>query len=721
MSFLQDYLRGASSSAPLPPPPPLTSLPPLSSLSPPLLSSLSSHLISSPSLPSSSLSFLLSSASSLLSLPPPPPPFPSHLSLLLGSISLHSSSAYPLLISLFQKHLSLIASAPSFLPEALAGLGYALLRVPPRSHYFSQIVSFLFTVWRDSGIASLENGVMVFKLVDWLVSSFIGSGYVEKVSAFCYEITNLEKCGEKRYAEFAVVMACCGTLRALKVGSSRYKFELNPEMKESVEIAIGVFAEKAILGYEKDDVSLLIKCIALGLARCGQIGFNPNIVKSLCIALTNEVFPLKSLIQSSLQNSNGDALTKLKEHMEGMLFKEAGAVTGVLCNQYSVSDDPTKEFVESLMWDYSHELYSSLRSAILVHKGKSNNLLLSELERIAEAAFLMVVVIANEVSKSRLNPRPGVGDKPPVSVRMLVAFSCVEYLRRVRLPEYTDAVRRAVLTIQDDVALSSDFLDSMPSYYELTGKLDCEDMVEDLYHWSKDDVQTARVLFYLRVIPTFVSLIPSSLFAMKVASTMFLYMQYPNEKVARASHSVLVSFMSSSNQKDDEERLSLKEQLAFYYVQRAVEAYPGVTPFEGLASGVVALVRNLPAGSPGTFYCTYSLISKAKSLSDEATARSPNMWKFWEESSEPCKKVVDLLLRLLSLVDIQVLPYLLREVAGLVSQLPKDGQDALLGEMYVYVAESDDVTRKPVLVSWLQSLSYLSSQTVSNPVAISCL
>ncbi|KAJ1690393.1 hypothetical protein LUZ63_014548 [Rhynchospora breviuscula] len=719
MSFLlQDYLRGASSSAPLPPPPPLTSVPPLSSLSPPLLSSLSSHLISSPSLPSSSLSSLLSSVSSLSS---PPPPFPSHLSLLLGSISLHSSSAYPLLISLFQNHLTLIVSAPSFLPEALAGLGYALLRVPPRSHYFSQIVSFLFTIWRDSRIASLGNGLMVFKLVDWLVSSFIASGYVEKVTACCYEITNLEKCGEKRYAEFAVMMACCGTLRALKVGSSRYKFELNPEMKESIETTIGVFAEKAILGYEKDGVCLLIKCIALGLARCGQIGFNPNIVKSLCIALTNEVFPLKSLIQSSLQNSNGDVLTKLKEHMEGILFKEAGVVTGVLCNQYSVSDDPTKEFVETLMWDYSHELYSCLRSAILVHKGKSNNLLLSELERIAEAAFLMVVVIANEVSKSRLNPRPGVGAKPHVSVRMLVAFSCVEYLRRVRLPEYTDSVRRAVLTIQDDVALSSDFLDSMPSYDELTGKLDCEDMVEDLYHWSKDDVQTARVLFYLRVIPTFVSLIPSSLFAKKVASTMFLYMQHPNEKVARASHSVLVSFISSSNQKDEEERLSLKEQLAFYYVQRAVEAYPGVTPFEGLASGVVALVRNLPAGSPGTFYCTYSLVSKAKSLSVEATTRSPNMWKSWEESSEPCKKVVDLLLRLLSLVDIQVLPYLLREVAGLVSQLPKDGQDALLGEMYVYVAESDDVTRKPVLVSWLQSLSYLSSQPVSNPVAISCL
>jgi hypothetical protein len=312
---------------------------------------------------------------------------------------------------------------------------------------------------------------MIFKLVDWLVSSYLASGSVEKIRVFGSEITNLDKCSEKRYSEFAVVMACSGTLRALKIGSSRYMFEFDPKVKESVEIAIGVFAQNAVSGNGNGDISLLIKCIALGLVRCGQIGFNPYIVKSLCIALTNEVFPLKSLIQSSLQKSNGDVLTKLKEHMEGVLFKEAGAVTGLLCNQYSISDEPTKEFVETLIWDYSLELYSSLRFAILVHKGKSSNLAMNELERIAEAAFLMVVVIANEISKGKLNPKPEGGAKPAVSVRMLEAFSCIEYLRRVRLPEYTDPVRRAVLAIQNDAVLSSDFLGSMPSYDELTGKL----------------------------------------------------------------------------------------------------------------------------------------------------------------------------------------------------------------------------------------------------------
>ncbi|KAK8946144.1 hypothetical protein KSP40_PGU007905 [Platanthera guangdongensis] len=55
----------------------------------------------------------------------------------------------------------------------------------------------------------------------------------------------------------------------------------------------------------------------------------------------------------------------------------------------------------------------------------------------------------------------------------------------------------------------------------------------------------------------------------------------------------------------------------------------------------------------------------------------------------------------------QVFPYLLKRLAEFILQLPRDGKKAMLGELYVQVAESDDVTRKPLLVSWLHSLSYL--------------
>ncbi|KAK2989139.1 hypothetical protein RJ640_027213 [Escallonia rubra] len=64
---------------------------------------------------------------------------------------------------------------------------------------------------------------------------------------------------------------------------------------------------------------------------------------------------------------------------------------------------------------------------------------------------------------------------------------------------------------------------------------------------------------------------------------------------------MFVAFVSSGKDSNQEGRDSLKKQLVIYYIQRSLEGYPGVTPFDGMASGVAALVRHLPAGSPSIF------------------------------------------------------------------------------------------------------------------------
>lgn len=59
-----------------------------------------------------------------------------------------------------------------------------------------------------------------------------------------------------------------------------------------------------------------------------------------------------------------------------------------------------------------------------------------------------------------------------------------------------------------------------------------------------------------------------------------------------------------------------------------------------------------------------------------------------------------------------MLPNLLKLLAQLVVQLPKDGQKLVLNELHSQVSESEDVIRKPTLVSWLQTLSYFCSQSM---------
>uniref|UniRef100_A0A0E0JUW6 Uncharacterized protein n=1 Tax=Oryza punctata TaxID=4537 RepID=A0A0E0JUW6_ORYPU len=582
---------------------------------------------------------------------------------------------------------------------ALAGISCVLASADELQ--FRRIIGSLLRIC--GRIGSLSVGVRMLKLVEWLLLGFMESRKMRKVQVL-FEMISPESCQSQGYVMSPVVMVACGALRALRVASARYRLDFDPRLKEAPERTIRFAAEKAVLeGKHVDHKRLLLQCVALGLTQCGQVTPHESVLRGVCMALLEELLPLPDLLKVSVQCPDGNSAEiikyRVKQHLDSVLFKEAGPVTGILCNQYSFASDKAKTSVETYVWEYAQLLYCHLRAAVILHQGKQDDLI-TDIEKIAEAAFLMVVVFSAEVTKHRLNAKSLEGFQPDIAVKILVSFSCLEHLRRLRLPEYTEAVRRAVLVNQENAAVAALFIESIPSYVELTNVLTLDGT---RYVWHRDVVQTSRVLFYLRVIPTCIGLIPARMIQDQ-------YIQHSNEKVTRASHSVVVSFLSSGNDTDPDDRMALKEQLAFYYIKRTLEAYPGVTPFEGLASGVAALARHLPAGSPATLFCIHSLVVKAKDLCHTSKVQDKSLWRSWEGSTEPCKKILDLLLRLIFLVDIQSFPYLLKELAEFVSVLPKEGQDVLLDDMHAHVAESDDVTRKPVLVSWLQSLSYISSQ-----------
>jgi len=188
------------------------------------------------------------------------------------------------------------------------------------------------------------------------------------------------------------------------------------------------------------------------------------------MGLLKELLPLPDMLRLSVESAEGNAAevvkAKVNQHLDSILFKEAGPVTGILCNQYSYASDKAKKFVESCVWEYAQEIYCHLRAAVLLHWGKHDELI-TAIDKIAEASFLMVVVFAAEVTKHRLSAKSSEGFQPEVAAKILVAFSCVEHLRRLRLPEYTEAVRRAVLVSQENAAAITLFIESMPSYAEL--------------------------------------------------------------------------------------------------------------------------------------------------------------------------------------------------------------------------------------------------------------
>ncbi|KAK9276813.1 hypothetical protein L1049_006349 [Liquidambar formosana] len=631
-----------------------------------------------------------------------------------------------LLCRLLEQEYRLIGSFEGLIPDVLAGIGYALSS--SKNVYFVRLLDSLLGIWgkEDGPCGLVSHGLMVLHLIEWVMSGLINSRSIEKINVFIREILQNPKAN---YVPFAVVMVAAGVLRA----SSK---SVSSGLRLEIVSGLRIYAEERIEAVARDFISksrgftnsandpahsLLLQCISLGLARSGSVSSRAPLLMCLASALLTEIFPLQRFYMRLLKFPHGHparlGLNEVKEQLDSVLFKEAGAISGVFCNQYVSVDEENKGIVENLIWSYCQDIYFGHRQIALVLRSGQDELL-GDLEKIAESAFLMVVVFALAVSKHRLNSKFTQETRMQISVQILVSFSCVEYFRRMRLPEYMDTIRGVVVSVQENASACVSFVESMPSYVDLTNQQgsSCLQTVE--YAWFKDEVQTARILFYLRVIPTCIERLPGSIFRKMVAPTMFLYMGHPNGKVTRASHSMFVAFVSSGKDSNQEDRELLKEQLVFFYIQRSLEGYPGITPFDGMAAGVAALVRHLPAGSPAIFYCIHCLVEEANRCCSEVFTQKTDLWKNWQGESEPSKKILELLLRLISLVDIQVLPNLMKWLAQLIVQLPKDGQNMVLDYIYALVAESDDVTRKPTLVSWLQSLSYLSSQAASR-VAIS--
>lgn len=138
----------------------------------------------------------------------------------------------------------------------------------------------------------------------------------------------------------------------------------------------------------------------------------------------------------------------------------------MLCSQYVLADEESKNVVENLMWEYCRDVYFGHRRVAVMLKGKKDELL-EGLEKLAESAFLMVVVFALAVTKHKLNSNFAQEIQMDVLLKILVSFSCVEYFRHVRLPEYMETIRKVVAGIKNEDACTS-FVNSMPSYADLT-------------------------------------------------------------------------------------------------------------------------------------------------------------------------------------------------------------------------------------------------------------
>lgn len=403
--------------------------------------------------------------------------------LLIGSLSFVPSASessktvcLELVCRLLEDGYQLIGSSGSIIPYVLAGIGYALSSSV--SVHYTRILSSLLEIWGKEGgpSGSLSNGLMILHLMEWVTSSLINTHSAEKLNIFSNETLETLKVSS---VPFAVVMAAAGVLRTLnKSAVSGLGLDIVSRLKIYLEDRIESVARdlisrtRAFIGSGNNLTdNLCLQCVALALARSGPVSSRATFFICLAFALLTEIFPLRRLYAKVIESLHGSSaglrLTEVKEHLDSVPFKDAGAITAVFCNQYASVDEGSQDVVENLIWNYCNHIYLEHRQVALVLRGKEEELL-GDMEKIAESAFLMVVVFALAVTKHKLNSKFNQETQVYVSVRILVSFSCLEYFRRIRLPEYMDTVRGVVVSVQENNSACVSFVESMPAYIDLT-------------------------------------------------------------------------------------------------------------------------------------------------------------------------------------------------------------------------------------------------------------
>lgn len=648
--------------------------------------------------------------------------------------------------------------------EALAGMGYAMVSSSDR--ILKALLQALLLLWADGfsvgheGRTSmyspqLEDGLLLLHLMEWYGSILTSQPqHAASFQTVVEEVIQASNSYNALPTKCAVVLSAAGLLRSfhrrrsakrpldknvesswmgmvpllesmiirMVDGTSELQAEkIIEEMQARPSVDATHFENWRVIRAVQSGDKHWLQCISLAVSRCTR--FPPSLSVFLCLIITflEDALPLSDYYNGTMSQGlegTGQSVQGLAVHVEGILFHEAGAIFRVICEQYQSADKGWQLWIENLFSQYSHFVYQSHRYFLARINSKIHVGLVSPscpsvehengaLRKLLEAVLLSVVMLFSFASKQKMDA--DIHAKGQFAAQVLSSLSCMEFIRQGQVPEYSDLVQRCVTWVTASEATCAMLVSMFPSYDDII-----RPPVPALasYNWMKDMVQDARVLFGFRVLPSCLHTFPVSSFLNEVAPTMFLYMKHPTQILVQASHSLLVAFLST-NAGDSEisfesDRDSIKEQLAVRFIERTFEEFPVVSHYDAFVTGVGAIARQLPAGSTATMCCITSLARRASELFSYAS-REESLDKGPENKLETGKKLQTLLLHLILIVDIQVLSHLLQEVARLILGLPGPHRMAALEEAFDTLAGSDDLTRKHILVPWLQSLSYLCS------------
>ncbi|KAG0577771.1 hypothetical protein KC19_5G180500 [Ceratodon purpureus] len=650
------------------------------------------------------------------------------------------------------------------LSVVLAGVGYAMTGGHGSSSV--SVLSAVLSLWsldnegldfRDVQGPPLRVALMIFHLLEYVGLAIFSKKNIHALAVLGAVATDIAQrtSGMSPLAtKCAAVMAAAGLRRGLiqsRTGSSNSPVE--QEMQRlilSLELEVVRICEDAMKHLEQSKIyptpgdvkwkfsesalKHMHRCTALAVARSRGLPCHPAILQCLAITLLTDVLSLQDVYSAQIEDLKrplsdvhqfgsalGFAMQRLELHVDSSLFHEAGAIARAMCEQYKPVTEEYQNRSELLVWQFTQELYIGHRT-FTVLGGRPSGSGNEAVEKILISSFMTVLVFYSRAIDAQAGMQAGNLVIAEKAARALDSLGCVEFCRRIQMQDYGILVERCVSYLSEHPSAARAYVGFIPPYDNVVHWPGPSALNNMSYDWSRDEVQTARISFYLRVLPSFLSNVPEVTFSNDIAPLMFLYLQHPTEVVVNAAHALFAYFLGLESSEPSSDRVdvfglepaqvNLREKLSIYYVTRALETFPGVTPFDALVYGVAAVSKNLPPGSPATLHCINLLVQKASTLKPMSSGVGRQKIGGAEEELDDlgdAEKLQLLLLHLIRRVDLQVLPELLRQTAQLILGLPPQARTAALQNAFEVVAGSSDYMRKPIVIPWLQSVAYLAT------------
>ena len=144
-----------------------------------------------------------------------------------------------------------------------------------------------------------------------------------------------------------------------------------------------------------------------------------------------------------------------------------------------------------------------------------------------------------------------------------------------------------------------------------------------------------------------------------------------------------------------------KEQLVPFYMERALEGYPGCTPINGLSAGVDSAMRELPCGTPVVLHMFCLLAKHTDSLMQQDGTHT-------KAEARAGLDLLRLLTQMLLVVEFQFLSDALDTVEEVVLNCDNavGTQASACTCIYEVLLTSDDYTRKVRCAHWYQKLAF---------------